>query len=185
MFEPYLHLSFSKVCVDTLLVLWISRLTSSLLFRLYISASEHTVQVWELLNTTCLTILILVIFVAQQLYERLGQLNFVWNIPIHRGTKCNCPQVSSSKGKAGGTQFVLVLFYSLRSIRKCNLACRHIPNQYGVSLFWLPYFEHIWSKKIEKFKFLKKYTKSSFYSRQFSKKTCFGYCILELVLWDL
>jgi hypothetical protein len=100
-------------------------------------------------TTTCLkyAILILVIFVAQQLYECLGQLNFVWNIPIHRGTKCNCPQVSSSKEKAGGTQFVLVLFYSLRSIGKCNLVSRHIPNQYGVCLFWLPYFEHIWSKK--------------------------------------
>jgi hypothetical protein len=79
-------------------------------------------------TTTCLkyAILILVIFVAQQLYECLGQLNFVWNIPIHRGTKCNCPQVSSSKGKAGGTQFVLVLYNSLRSSGKWNLASRLI-----------------------------------------------------------
>jgi len=55
-------------------------------------------------TTTCLiyAILILVIFVAQQLYERLGQLNFVRNIPIQRGTKSNCPQVSSLKGKARG-----------------------------------------------------------------------------------
>ncbi len=45
MFEPYLHPSFSKVCVDTLLVLWIGRLASSLLFRLYVPALERMVQV--------------------------------------------------------------------------------------------------------------------------------------------
>jgi hypothetical protein len=56
MFKPYLHLSFSKVCVDTLLVLWIGRLASSLLFRWYVPALAHRFKFGNSWIPVCLTI---------------------------------------------------------------------------------------------------------------------------------
>ena len=56
MFKPYLHLSFSKVCVeDTLLALWIGRLVSSLLFRWYIPALAHRFKFGNSWIPVCLT----------------------------------------------------------------------------------------------------------------------------------
>ncbi len=52
-----------------------------------------------------------IILVIKTVIQRLEWQNLVWNIPRHRKTKCNCPQGPSSKGKARGNEYVLVMFY--------------------------------------------------------------------------
>jgi hypothetical protein len=52
-----------------------------------------------------------IILVTKMVIQCLEWWNFIWNIPRHRRTKCNCPQGPSSKGKARGTKFVPVMFY--------------------------------------------------------------------------
>jgi hypothetical protein len=51
-----------------------------------------------------------IIFIYKTVFHWLEWWKLVWNIPINRRTKCNCPQGPSSSGKAGGTKFVLSCF---------------------------------------------------------------------------
>ncbi len=52
-----------------------------------------------------------IILISKTVFHWLEWWKLVWNIPINRRTKCNCPQGHSSTRKARGTKFVLVMFY--------------------------------------------------------------------------
>ncbi len=98
-----------------------------------------------------------IILVTKTVIQHLERWNFIWNIPRHRKTKCNCPQGPSSKGKARGIKYVPVMFYCGDCISQLTqsfnlLLCSyfsHIPpysllspasNNYpSISLYFLPF----------------------------------------------
>jgi late competence protein required for DNA uptake (superfamily II DNA/RNA helicase) len=80
-----------------------------------------------------------IIFIAKTVFHCLEWWKLVWNIPINRRTKCNCPHGPSSNRNAEGTKFVPVMFYC----GDCMWLCRSSQYQHLKA----KYFKHTSPRK--------------------------------------